>query len=70
MVWGLFFFADFSPPKIFPLNSDAKERKWPLKFLSGVQQFAQMMDDGSSMMDHDNDDVCIDDSDVGFDDAV
>ena len=26
-----------------------------------------MMDDGSSMMDHYNDDVCIDDSDVGFD---
>lgn len=37
---------------------------------SEVPQFAQMMDDGSSMMDHDNDDVCVDDSDVGFDDAV
>ena len=33
-----------------------------------MPQFAQMMDDGSSMMDHDNDDVCV--VDVGLDDAV
>lgn len=67
MLWGLAFLRDFPPAQIFPHNSDTKERPWPLKFLSEVQQFAQMMDDGSSMMDHYNDDVCIDDSDVGFD---